>query len=171
MVYNMNVYRTKECAIIPQYATQDSACFDVSAAFVTGEKIQAYNTVNRKVDILTKDIDGEPAFLLHPGQRALVPTGLIFDIPQHYVMKMFIRSSAAAKKGLALSNGVGIIDSDYVEETHILLLNISDSLTRIVHGERLAQCMIEQLQPHPLTEISEPPSQKTDREGGIGSTG
>lgn len=167
----MNVFKTKECAILPTYATRGSACFDISAAFKTGEKIQAYNTVNRKVDITAKDIEGEPAFLLHPGQRALVPTGLIFDIPDHHVMKMFIRSSAAAKKGLALSNGVGIIDCDYVEETHILLLNISDSLSRIVHGERLAQCMIEPIHQHIPEFSSERPGQKTDRDGGIGSTG
>ena len=86
----MNVFKTKECATLPTYATRGSACFDLSAAFVTGEKIQAYNTVNRKVDILTKEIEGKPAFLLHPGQRALVPTGLIFDIPDNHVMKMFI---------------------------------------------------------------------------------
>jgi dUTP pyrophosphatase len=167
----MNVYKTKECAIFPQYATEGSACFDISAAFVTGEKIQAYNTVNRKVDILTKEIEGQPAFLLHPGQRALVPTGLIFDIPDRYVMKMYIRSSAATRKGLALSNGVGIIDSDYVEETHILLLNISDSLTRIVSGDRLAQCVIEPVNQVELIEVSQRPGQKTDRDGGIGSTG
>jgi dUTP pyrophosphatase len=167
----MNVYKTKECAILPTYATTGSACFDLSVAFVTGEKIRAYNTVNRKVEVLTKEIDGQPAFLLHPGQRALIPTGLIFDIPEHHVMKMYIRSSVASKRGLALSNGVGIIDSDYVDETHILALNISDSLIRIVHGERLAQCVIEPVQSYDLIETFNPPSQKTDRNGGIGSTG
>tara|TARA_Y100000385_G_C13020507_1_gene605968 strand:+ start:455 stop:964 length:510 start_codon:yes stop_codon:yes gene_type:complete len=167
----MNVFKTKECAIFPNYATTGSACFDLSAAFVTGEKIKAYNTVNRKVEVLTKEIDGEPAFLLHPGQRALIPTGLIFDIPEHHVMKMYIRSSVASKRGLALSNGVGIIDSDYVDETHILALNISDSLIRIVHGERLAQCVIEPVQTYDLVETFNPPLQKTDRKGGIGSTG
>lgn len=167
----MNVYKTKECAILPTYATTGSACFDLSVAFVTGEKIRAYNTVNRKVEVLTKEIDGQPAFLLHPGQRALIPTGLIFDIPEHHVMKMYIRSSVASKRGLALSNGVGIIDSDYVDETHILVLNISDSLIRIVHGERLAQCVIEPVQSYDLIETFNPPSQKTDRNGGIGSTG
>jgi dUTP pyrophosphatase len=167
----MNVFKIKECATLPTYATRGSACFDLSAAFVTGEKIQAYNTVNRKVDILIKEIEGQPAFLLHPGQRAMVPTGLIFDIPEQHVMKMYIRSSAAAKKGLALSNGVGIIDCDYVEETHILLHNISDSLCRVHNSERLAQCLIEPIQQFVPKEISERPAQKTDRNGGLGSTG
>tara|TARA_B110000285_G_C15059152_1_gene581337 strand:+ start:252 stop:758 length:507 start_codon:yes stop_codon:yes gene_type:complete len=167
----MNVYKTKESAIIPQYATQGSACFDIHAAFDTGDKITAYNSVNRKIEVLTKEIEGQPAFLIHPGQRVMIPTGLIFDIPENHVMKMYIRSSAAAKKGLALSNGVGIIDSDYVDETHILVHNISDSLTRVIHGERLAQCVIEKTYRHELELINERPRQKTDRDGGIGSTG
>lgn len=167
----MNVYKTKDIAILPTYATRGSACFDVSVAFQKGDKIKAYNSVNRKIEVLTKDIEGAAAFLIHPGQRVMVPTGLIFDIPENYVMKMYIRSSAAAKKGLALSNGVGIIDSDYVDETHILVHNISDSLTRIQHGERLAQCIIEPVKQIEMTVVGTPPSQKTDREGGIGSTG
>ena len=167
----MTVYKTKESAIIPQYATQGSACFDIHAAFDKGDKITAYNSVNRKIEVLTKEIEGQPAFLIHPGQRVMIPTGLIFDIPENHVMKMYIRSSAAAKKGLALSNGVGIIDSDYVDETHILVHNISDSLTRVIHGERLAQCMVEKMDQHKLELINERPRQKTDRDGGIGSTG
>ena len=167
----MNVYKTKDSAIIPQYATQGSACFDIHAAFDKGDKIIAYNSVNRKIEVLVKEIEGQPAFLIHPGQRVMIPTCLIFDIPENHVMKMYIRSSAAAKKGLTLSNGVGIIDSDYVDETHILVHNISDSLTRVIHGERLAQCMVEKMDQTQLIMINERPKQKTDRDGGIGSTG
>lgn len=166
----MNVYTTRTNAIIPQYATQGSACFDVCAAFSKGEKINAYNSVNRKIDILTKEIQGEVAFLIHPGQRVMIPTGLIFDIPEDHVIEMFIRSSAATKKGLQLVNGVGIIDSDYVDETHILVHNISDSLTRIQHGERLAQCRLAKVNQITLVKSNEKPVQKTDRTGGIGST-
>ena len=167
----VNVYKIKECATIPQYQTTGSACFDVHAAFEKGDKIKAYNAVNRKIEVLTKEIEGQTAFLVHTGQRVMVPTGLIFDIPEKHVMKMYIRSSVAAKKGLALSNGVGIIDSDYVEETHILIHNMSDSLCRVHHGERLAQCLIEPTIQERLEVTNERPGQKTDRDGGIGSTG
>jgi len=92
----MNVYKTKDSAIIPKYATQGSACFDIHAAFDKGDKIIAYNSVNRKIEVLVKEIEGQPAFLIHPGQRVMIPTGLIFDIPENHVMKMYIRSSAAA---------------------------------------------------------------------------
>ena len=58
----MNVYKTKDIAILPSYATRGSACFDVSAAFQKGDKIKAYNSVNRKIEVLTKDIEGAAAF-------------------------------------------------------------------------------------------------------------
>ena len=73
--------------------------------------------------------------------------------------------------GGATANGVGIIDSDYVEESYILLHNVSDSLVVIANGERLAQCVLEPVLQYDIEEVSEPPSQKTDRDGGIGSTG
>ena len=84
---------------------------------------------------------------------------------------MFIRSSVATKKGLVLANGVGVIDSDYFEESFIDLHNISDSLVMIEAGERLAQCRLEKVLNTKLVEVDTPPSQKTSRNGGFGSTG
>tara|TARA_Y100000389_G_scaffold199657_1_gene238475 strand:- start:900 stop:1409 length:510 start_codon:yes stop_codon:yes gene_type:complete len=167
----MNIYKTREEATLPSYATKGSAAFDVSACFGLGEKIKSYNPWNKQINIITKTIGGVTAFQIHPESRVLVPTGLIFDIPEKYVMKMYVRSSVAVKKGLTLTNGVGIIDSDYVEESYILLHNVSDSLVTIANGERLAQCILEPVKQHKLVEISEAPAQKTDRDGGIGSTG
>lgn len=70
-----------------------------------------------------------------------------------------------------MANGVGIIDSDYVEESFIMLENISDSMAMITHGERVAQCLIEKTLVLKLDEVTEKPGQKTDRDGGFGSTG
>jgi dUTP pyrophosphatase len=122
--------------------------------------------------IVVKGVGGaRDAFQLPPGIRVLVPTGLIFDIPQGHVMKMFIRSSQALKKGLTMANGVGIIDSDYVEESFMMLQNMSDSMATIENGERIAQCLIEKTLRTKIAETKEKPVQKTDREGGFGSTG
>jgi dUTP pyrophosphatase len=84
---------------------------------------------------------------------------------------MFIRSSVATKKGLVLVNSVGIIDSDYVDETHIIVHNMSDTIVIVSHGDRLAQCKISKVQQEELTERKTAPKTKTDRKGGIGSTG
>lgn len=167
----MKIYKAKDYAHLPKFATEGSAAFDVRAAFLIGERVKAYNAWNKKVDIIPKVIAGKVALQIPPETRVLVPTGLIFDIPQNHVLKMYVRSSVAVKKGLTLANGVGIIDSDYVEESYILLHNISDSLVVIEEGERLAQCILEPTISYSIEEINEPPSRKTDRDGGIGSTG
>ena len=167
----LKIYKSQETAVLPKLATTGSACFDVQANFELGQRIRAYNPWNKEIEIVSKTIAGSTAFLLHPEHRALVPTGLIFDIPENHVLKMFIRSSVALKKGLVLANGTGIIDSDYVDPSYIIVYNISDSLVRIESGERLAQCVLEPVLQYDIEEISEPPSQKTDRDGGIGSTG
>lgn len=167
----MKIYRSQEYATLPEFATQGSACFDVKAAFVVGERVATYNPWNKKVDVIAKVIGGKTALQIPPESRILVPTGLIFDIPEKHVLKMYVRSSVALKKGLSLVNGVGIIDSDYVDPSYILLHNISDSLVVIEHGERLAQCVLEPVLDYSIEEADEPPSQKTERDGGIGSTG
>ena len=68
-------------------------------------------------------------------------------------------------------NGVGIIDSDYVEESFMMLENVSDSMALIEHGERIAQCLIEKTLRKPITETKNKPELKSDRDGGFGSTG
>ena len=168
----MNVYKVSEKAELPEYATDGSACFDIKACFSNGDRLKSYNAWNKEMPIAVKGVGKNPdAFQLPPTVRVLVPTGLIFDIPKGHVMKMYIRSGTALKKGLTLVNGVGIIDSDYVEQSYIMLENVSDSLVTIEHGERLAQCLIEKTLQMKIVETTEKPEQKTERDGGFGSTG
>lgn len=168
----MNVYKLNEAAELPEYATDGSACFDIKACVKNGQRLRSFNAFNKEMSIVVKGVGGErDAFQLPPGIRVLVPTGLIFDIPEGHVMKMYIRSSQALKKGLTMANGVGIIDSDYVEESFMILQNMSDSLATIVNGERIAQCLIEKALRVDILQTTEKPVQKTSRDGGFGSTG
>jgi dUTP pyrophosphatase len=168
----MNVYKVNELAELPEYATDGSACFDIKACIKNGQRLRSFNSFNKEMSVMVKGVGGvKDAFQLPPSIRCLVPTGLIFDIPAKHVMKMYIRSSAALKKGLTLANGVGIIDSDYVEESFIMLENVSDSMAMVTHGERIAQCLVEKTLRTKITEVAEKPGQKTDRDGGFGSTG
>lgn len=168
----MLVYKVNEAAEIPQYATDGSACFDVKACFKNGDTLKSYNNWNKEQKIVVKGVGGnKDAFQLPPDIRVLIPTGLIFDIPENHVMKMYIRSGTALKKGLTLANNVGIIDSDYVDETFIMLVNQTDCLVTIENGERLAQCLVEQTTSVGIIETTEKPELKTDRDGGFGSTG
>jgi dUTP pyrophosphatase len=167
----LKYYKVKEYAHDPVFATDGSACFDVKACFKLQDRIRSFNPWNKEVEIAPKMVAGELSFQLVPENRALVPTGLIFDVPTNHVLKMYIRSSAALKKGLILANGVGIIDSDFVDETHIILYNKSDSLVVIKNGERLAQCALEETLKYTLKATDTKPGQKTNRDGGFGSTG
>jgi dUTP pyrophosphatase len=163
----MNVYKTRDNATLPEYATIGSACFDIKACLTVGERVRSYTPFNKQVDVIVK----KNGLAITPGTRVLIPTGLIFDIPVNHVMEMYIRSSVATKMGLTLVNSVGIIDSDYVDETHIIVHNVSDTVAHVHDGDRLAQCRLASVTQQDIKEVKKKPGTKTDRKGGIGSTG
>ena len=167
----MRIYRENELAKLPEFATEGSACFDLKACLEIGKTATAYNPHNRVMEMPIKVINGKAGLSLQPGFRTLIPTGLIFDIPKNHVLDFFIRSSMALKYGVVLANGVAKIDSDYVEQSYVMVLNTSDTPYTVYHGDRIAQAELRELKKYALTERKTPPAQKTDREGGLGSTG
>ncbi|HHV51012.1 MAG TPA: dUTP diphosphatase [Candidatus Avimonas sp.] len=106
-----------------------------------------------------------------PGGRVTVPTGIAIGLPDNnYVGLVYARSGLAVKHGIALSNGVGVIDSDYTGEIKIGLVNLSDTKYTINPGERIAQLVISPVIPAQPVEVEELDS--TERgSGGFGSTG
>jgi dUTP pyrophosphatase len=72
-------------------------------------------------------------------QRALVPTGLSFAIPEGHELQVRPRSGLAAKNGITCLNSPGTIDADYRGELKILLVNVSNEPFTILPGERIAQ--------------------------------
>jgi dUTPase len=70
-----------------------------------------------------------------------------------------------------MANAQGIIDSDYVEESRIMLHNISNDKLYIYNGDRIAQAEMIRCELYDIAETAERPAQKTDRSGGFGSTG
>ena len=171
MTPSLKVYKTNDYAEIPQFATQGSACFDLKACFTPNTKVKTYNPWNKEVEVPVKNYGEKLGIQVHPGYRVMMPTGLIFDIEPDHVLKVYARSGTALKKGLMLANGVGVVDSDFIHETHVLLYNTSDGPITITQGDRVAQAMLERTNYYVFEEISEAPTQKTDREGGFGSTG
>ena len=80
---------------------------------------------------------------LEPMGRAMVPTGLALELPDaRHGAFVFARSGLAVKHGLALSNGVGVIDSDYRGEIRVGLVNLSPESYTIQPGERIAQLVV-----------------------------
>ena len=105
--------------------------------------------------------------------RALVsiPTGIAIALPSpEYVALVFARSGLGIKHGVALSNGVGVIDSDYRGEIRVGLTNLSDVPYTVQPGDRIAQLMVTPVVRPALVQVEE--LDETQRgTGGFGSTG
>lgn len=164
----LKVYRIHPEVEIPKFGTEQSACFDL--AFNPAGKF-TYDGYNRHNSLFYRDFGRDRDIKIMPFDRILVPTGIIFDIPEGYSVRIHPRSGLSYKKGLVLANMEAVIDSDYTQETFIMLLNISDNPQYIASGDRIAQAELIQKLPYELVESTEAPKQKTDRVGGLGSTG
>jgi dUTP pyrophosphatase len=108
--------------------------------------------------------------ILKPGERALVPTGLSFEIPPGYEIQARPRSGLAAKHGISLVNTPGTIDADYRGEVKIILINHGQEVFEVKDQERIAQLVLAPVAFANL-EISDDLSATTRGVDGFGSTG
>ena len=153
--------------LTPTFGTSGSACFDISAYVpintpITGydsdgSKIERVSTTNRKIAIM-------------PQERLMIPTGLIFSIPDGHSVRVHSRSGLAIKQGLIIVNGEGVIDADYVNPSFLLMINLSTKKIIINNGDRLAQGELIKTWRYDMVEVKEAPKETT-RSGGFGSTG
>ena len=111
--------------------------------------------------------------LIPPGERAAVPTGLFFEIPEGYMFSIRPRSGLAFREGLTLPNAPGTIDADYRGELKVLIQNLGRDPIHINHGDRVAQMLLEKVLEFDWDEVDEPidPESTPRGEGGFGSTG
>lgn len=108
--------------------------------------------------------------ILKPLERALIPSGLIFDIPKGYEVQVRPRSGLAAKHGITVLNTPGTVDADYRGEIGIILVNLSSEEFTIERGERVAQAIVAPVCHVAYTETHE--VSETERgAGGFGHTG
>ena len=164
----LRFYKTDPSVKDPFFATKGSACFDVHACILDGAKYKVnQDTLNRTIERPVKG-NSIQVFCM---ERVLVPTGLILDIPEGYSVRLHSRSGLAWKDGVYLTNCEGIIDYDYVEPVFVMMTNISQSPKTINNGDRICQAELVEKVYHSLVEIPEPPTRKTERDGGFGSTG
>jgi dUTP pyrophosphatase len=130
---------------LPEYATNGSAGLDIRASL--------------------------PApVILKPLERAMIPTGLYFEIPQGYEAQMRPRSGLAMKHGITCLNSPGTIDSDYRGELKVILINLSSEQQVVSNGERIAQVVISKVEKallHPVEQLDE----SLRGVGGFGHTG
>lgn len=114
--------------------------------------------------------------ILKAGARGVkVPLGFAVELPQGYRMEIYMRSGTAIKTGLRISNGTGIIDSDYRGEVNILLDRLETKergvdFDTIEDGDRIAQAIIVKEPEYEMIQANE--LSETERgAGGFGSTG
>lgn len=106
---------------------------------------------------------------LKPGDIRTVPSGIAVELPEGYVGFVFARSGLATRHGIALANGVGVVDSDYRGEIRIGLVNLSGEPYTVNPGDRIAQLVI---MPVAAACFVRENIGETDRgSGGFGSTG
>src|SRR5215212_4349337 len=107
----LKIRRLDSTISLPTYATDEAAGFDLAAS---------------------QDVR------LAPGQIALVPTGLVIEIPSGHFLAIFARSSTPLKRGLLVANGVGVVDPDYSgpsDEVMIQVLNVADTEAHVHRGD------------------------------------
>lgn len=163
----LGFFKTHEDVTLPKFATQESACFDLAAQFWGKSDYKGFDRTNKP--ITRNFVSG--FIIVMPGDRLLVPTGLILDIPQGFSVRLHARSGLSYKKGIVLANQEAVIDSDYVEEMFILITNHTDIPFKIENGDRIAQGELVRTTKYDLVEVETAPGIKTDRKGGLGSTG
>jgi dUTP pyrophosphatase len=141
---NVRIRRVRGDVALPEYATPGAAAFDLAAA----------------VDVT-----------IEPGSVALVPTGLVIEVPSGMFLGIFARSSTPLKRGLMVANGVGVIDSDYCgpdDEVKVAVMNFTGRTVRVAAGDRIAQGI---LLAAPRVTWEEAAELAADSRGGFGATG
>jgi dUTP pyrophosphatase len=141
----IKIMKVRPEAQIPVRATSGSAGYDLRACINEGITIE-------------------------PGKKTVIPTGIAVELPLGSAGFIFTRSGLGIKKGIHVTNGVGVIDSDYRGEIQVGLHNLSEEAYTVQPGERIAQLILMPVWTPEIEEVNELTS--TFRgEGGFGSTG
>ena len=139
----IKIKKIKDNAIIPKYAHEGDAGVDL------------YSTED---------------YLLKPGERILVSTGIKIAIPKGYEAQVRPKSGLAIKNGLSIVNTPGTIDSPYRGEVQIIAINLGKENIKIEKQTKVAQMVINKIEEAEFEEVDELDS-TTRGEGGFGSTG
>lgn len=107
---------------------------------------------------------------LVPGQSMLLPTGLVFEVPESIVMLLVPRSGLGHKHGIVLGNSTGVIDPDFRGEVMVSVWNRSDDTYYINPGERICQALFLPFYRVELN-VSEALGETGRADGGFGTTG
>ena len=139
----IKIKKIKENAILPTYAHKGDAGVDLYS-------IEDY--------------------VLKPGERVLVSTGIRMAIPLGYEGQIRSKSGLALNHGMSLCNGVGTIDAGYHGEINVVTINHGEREFRIERGKKIAQMIFNKVEEAEFEEVEELDNTKRGEEG-FGSTG
>ena len=135
-----------------------------------GLPLPAYETAQAAGMDLRAAVPEHEPFVLKPGARHAVPTGLAFALPAGFEGQVRPRSGLAAKSGVTCLNTPGTIDADYRGEVKVILINLGEEPVEIRRGDRIAQLVIAPVVQAAWTEV-ESLDETARGAGGFGSTG
>ena len=117
------------------------------------------------------DLYAAEEYVIHPGDRAMINTGVSFEIPEGYYGRVAPRSGLASKYGIDVLAGVA--DSDYRGTIYAILINHGKEDFHVKKGDRVAQFIFEHIAiTSRLVEVSVEELTQTERGAcGFGSTG
>tara|TARA_Y100000310_G_scaffold340013_1_gene434465 strand:+ start:5532 stop:6056 length:525 start_codon:yes stop_codon:yes gene_type:complete len=171
-ILTLKYHKLHEDVKDPVFSTLNSACFDLHAFLQLDNRLDLYQDTTNKEKSRAIQSDGSGTFFtLMPWERAKIPIGIIFDIPNGFSIRIHPRSGLSYKKGIITANNVGIIDPDYVDPCIALMINVSSIPHKIYNGDRIVQGELVETRRFILKSISKKPELKTNRDGGFGSTG
>jgi len=145
MKARLQVQRLRPDAVLPRYMSEQAAGLDLAAA-----------------------LDRE--FVIPPGGRAAIPTGIAIALEPGFEGQVRPRSGLARRSGVTVLNAPGTIDADYRGEIVVLLVNLGDQAVAIEPGERIAQLVVAPVARAEVEETSELAASERGA-GGFGSTG
>ena len=117
------------------------------------------------------DLKSTESLTLHPGQRALVATGVSIALPEGYVAFVVPRSGLAAKHGISIVNSPGTIDAGYRGEIKVALINLDQSEPfEVLEGDRIAQLIVMPVSTANFVQVHSLPESVRGVDG-FGSTG
>jgi len=152
---------------LPLYGTENSAGFDLSADFSNLKEDEELIGENYSRSAIDNHIS------IHKNGRVLIPTNLFCKIPDGYELQIRPRSGLALKNGITVLNSPGTIDSDYLGNIGIILMNTSNFPFEVRQGDRIAQAVLNKVEQVTWVQVnSKEELGNTERgEGGFGSTG
>lgn len=156
---------------LPEYGTERSACADLRACLDDPNSVKILAADNTEAPTNFLQPSSYKFILIPPLGRALVPTGLVFDIPDGYSLRVHPRSGLSFKLGLTVVCGEGVIDEDYQNELFVPVINLSGVPIYIRDGERIAQIELVKDERCSFSFVEDLSDKHSSRNGGFGHTG